>query len=311
RNLVVCIDGTSNQFGEKNTNVVALYNQIVKSDEQLTYYNSGIGTYAKSSWKSLKYIGQVLDNKIDLAIAWNFERIVKSAYRWLTDNYRENDKIYLFGFSRGAYQVRVLAGMMYRVGLIHKGNEEQIPFAYELYAKHDDTLSLNFKKTFSREVKVEFVGLWDTVSSVGIVRGKSLPQTESADHIRFFRHALALDERRVKFLPEYVSGNKSIGQADGQPRRADGQPRQPDKQPDPPHIKEVWFPGTHSDISTPLLWMSFEAVICGLKLNPSTVAWKMESLNEVKESLTGIWVLFEWIPWKRFSYNEAKGTTHR
>ncbi|KIJ35237.1 hypothetical protein M422DRAFT_141734, partial [Sphaerobolus stellatus SS14] len=215
------------------------------------------------------------------------------------------------GFSRGAYQVRVLAGMMYRVGLIHKGNEEQIPFAYELYAKHDDTFSLNFKKTFSREVKVEFVGVWDTVSSVGIVRGKSLPQTESADHIRFFRHALALDERRVKFLPEYVSGNKSIGQANGQPRRVDGQARQPDKQPDPPHIKEVWFPGTHSDISTPLLWMSFEAVICGLKLNPSTVAWKMESLSEVKESLTGIWVLFEWIPWKRFSYNEAKGTTHR
>lgn len=89
RNLVVCIDGTSNQFGLKvplsflfvdwkksvlivaqNSNVIELYGQIVESEEQLTYYNSGIGTYAKPSWKSWSYLKQVVDNMIDLAIAW-------------------------------------------------------------------------------------------------------------------------------------------------------------------------------------------------------------------------------------------------
>ncbi|EGO02361.1 hypothetical protein SERLA73DRAFT_49835, partial [Serpula lacrymans var. lacrymans S7.3] len=271
RNLVVCIDGTSNQFGERNTNVIELYSQVEKGKgcRQLTYYNSGIGTYAQPSWKSLGYWRQVIDHKIDLAIAWNFERIILNAFRWLAENYQEGDIIYLAGFSRGAYQVRVLAAMIHKVGLIHKGNEEQIPFAYELYVnpesgepldmtkektgvlakllhrfslkkkehakKHNKehverhgklenaeaskalprtaeppktlpSLAERFKKTFSWDVKVHFVGVWDTVSSIGVIRGKDLPGTLDPDHICYFRHALALDERRVKFLPEYLQG---------------------------------------------------------------------------------------------------------
>ncbi|KAG8795942.1 hypothetical protein FRC12_007755 [Ceratobasidium sp. 428] len=70
RKLIVCIDGTSNQFSEKNTNVVELYSRIKKDKNQLTYYNSGIGTYAKPSWRSYAYMKQVLSNIVDLAIAW-------------------------------------------------------------------------------------------------------------------------------------------------------------------------------------------------------------------------------------------------
>jgi uncharacterized protein (DUF2235 family) len=94
-----------------------LYSQIVKNDgDQLTYYNSGIGTYAKPSWRSLNHWKKVLYNKIDLAIAWydnlllasfelnvvlqrNFEKIVIGAYRWLADNYQDGDRIYLFGMA--------------------------------------------------------------------------------------------------------------------------------------------------------------------------------------------------------------------
>ncbi|KAF8517289.1 hypothetical protein BU17DRAFT_76469 [Hysterangium stoloniferum] len=274
RNLIVCIDGTSNQFGEKNTNVIELYSQLVKDDgTQLTYYNSGIGTYAKPSWKSWSYLKQVVNNTIDLAIAWNFENIVMGAYRWLADNYQDGDRIYLVGFSRGAYQVRVLAGMIHKVGLIYKGNEEQIPFCMQIqeatkrldlaiasyhrgkwvylpqrsllkrtiirraHPRHrmdprgyllprirDSSLQMwnlpqtsppkkplnlanRFKDTFSRkDVRVHFIGVWDTVSSIGIVRGPNLPGTVNLDHTCYFRHALALDERRVKFLPEYACG---------------------------------------------------------------------------------------------------------
>ena len=100
---------------EKNTNVIELYNLILKEskDKQKTWYNSGIGTYARPSWKSLKFYKKVLYHKIDLAIAWfassvstsyshlsllrDFERTVLGAYRWLSDNYEPGDCIFLFG----------------------------------------------------------------------------------------------------------------------------------------------------------------------------------------------------------------------
>ena len=104
---------------EKNTNVIEMYNLILKEVEhnQRTWYNSGIGTYAQPSWKSLKFYLKVLSHKIDLAIAWcvesslsiiscsqftsypsrNFERTILAAYQWLSDNYEPGDCIFLFG----------------------------------------------------------------------------------------------------------------------------------------------------------------------------------------------------------------------
>ncbi|KAF8878890.1 WD40-repeat-containing domain protein [Gymnopilus junonius] len=306
RNLVVSIDGTSNQFGEKNTNVIELYNLILKDekDNQLTWYNSGIGTYARPSWKSISYYKQVIYHNVDLAIAWDFEKTVLGAYRWLSDNYREGDCIFLFGFSRGAFQVRVLSAMIHKartVGLIYKGNELQIPFAYELYAdpKSDiksvtevgdfgevkTSTAERFKKAFSRkDVKVHFVGAWDTISSIGFARGqKLLPHTiDGMKHVCYFRHALALDERRVKFLPEYAYGGsntaidsnermnaKSSGEVKFPATEDDGSainPRKAGSTKDRPQVKEVWFAGTHSDIGggnaamnlsrPPLRWMA-------------------------------------------------------
>ncbi|EIN07769.1 hypothetical protein PUNSTDRAFT_29058, partial [Punctularia strigosozonata HHB-11173 SS5] len=273
RNLVVCIDGTANQFSEKNTNVVELYSRLIKDDDQqLTYYNSGIGTYARET-KTFKYWRQAIDHTVDMAIAWNFKKIVLDAYQWLSENYKPGDRIFLFGFSRGAYQVRVIAAMIEMVGLLHKGNNGQIEFAYELYmattallrrisglppAPRDPEVNQNtsdvntkapplavlqrdepdhgrtsksskpvksregkgkgkadplelsdrFKRTLCRpNVKVHFVGAWDTVSSIGVARGPSLPETTMGmKHVCVFRHALALDEVRVKFLPEYANG---------------------------------------------------------------------------------------------------------
>ncbi|KAL4258249.1 hypothetical protein AB1N83_012031 [Pleurotus pulmonarius] len=175
RNVAVFIDGTSNQFSAKNTNIVELYSMVLRDVMfQATYYNSGIGTFARPSWRSPKYLKQRLYHLIDTAIAWNFERIVLSAYHWLVENYQPGDCIYLFGFSRGAYQVRVIAGMIEKVGLLHKGNNDQIPFAFELYSatmdkssrstfKDAEELCQRFKKTLSQQsVKVHFVGVWDT-----------------------------------------------------------------------------------------------------------------------------------------------------
>lgn len=82
------------------------------------------------------------------------------------------------------------------------------------------------------------------MSSVGVVRDKNLPLTDTADHICYFRHALALDERRVKFLPEYVHGGTST-EENGQ---ASSQSTDTNQTSDLPRVKEVWFAGTHSDM---------------------------------------------------------------
>ncbi|KAJ8475171.1 hypothetical protein ONZ45_g15705 [Pleurotus djamor] len=330
RNLVLCIDGTANQFSAQpliqSSNIIEIYSRLIKlADEQLTFYNSGIGTYATPSFRSWKYFKQVFDHTVDTAIAWNFERIVHAAYKWLSETYQPGDRIFMFGFSRGAYQVRVVAGMIEKVGLLHKGSDNQIPFAYELYAsvtsnsKRDrsannksienfesaeDILCRQFKSTLCHEdVKVHFVGAWDTVSSIGLLRGQSLPETVSGmGHVCSFRHALALDEQRVKFQPEYANGG--LG------------PRKGDTRGD---VKEVWFAGTHSDVSggnianpeltnfsPSLRWMMQEAEKRGLRFKSTTKPWEPLPLTE---SLKWFWLPLEILPIRSLSYENEDGST--
>ncbi|RXW13019.1 hypothetical protein EST38_g12835 [Candolleomyces aberdarensis] len=336
RNLIVCIDGTANQFGEKNTNVIELYNLLLKDmdDNQRTWYNSGIGTYARPHWRSPKYWQQVVVHKIDLTIAWNFDLTVQAAYRWLADNYKEGDCIFLFGFSRGAFQVRALSGMIHKVGLIHKGNEVQIPFAYELYAdpKSDNeeapqvgstdkkvSMAQRFKEAFSRRnVRVHFVGAWDTVSSIGVARGKRvLPETtEGMTHVCYFRHALALDERRVKFLPEYAWGGTTLP-PESEAKHKSGRRSHSDRV--HPQVLEVWFPGTHSDIGggnaknagmdrsrPPQRWMASQAAELGLRIGPFKRELLLSEQIEFRESLTGLWHLFELLPFRRLTFARSQ-----
>jgi uncharacterized protein (DUF2235 family) len=127
---------------------------------------------------------------------------IKDAYRFLMQHYRESDKICLLGFSRGAYTVRCLAGMLHKVGLLPAGNVAQINFAYAFYK--DDSpigwkMSAQFKSTFCTDVDVYFVGVWDCVASVGFIP-RTLPFSHSpTNSIHYFRHAMALDEHRSKF----------------------------------------------------------------------------------------------------------------
>ncbi|KZV67674.1 WD40 repeat-like protein [Peniophora sp. CONT] len=340
RNLVVCIDGTANEFGDKNTNVIELYSLIQKrkGDRQRTYYNSGIGTYARSSRKP-ESLSKALARTLDLAIARHFESIVLDAYRWLSETYEDGDRIFLFGFSRGAYQVRVLSAMINTVGLIDRGNEKQIPFAYKWYtdpgtdhgSMQESTLvgserlttrsrihtAKRFKEVFSRDVRIHFVGAWDTVSSVGPVRGRKLlpGTTDGMKHVCYFRHALALDERRVKFLPEYACDD------------AGPSPSDPDSQETFSNTKEVWFAGTHSDVGggntenesldsarPALRWMYSEASIAGLRMDlfkrKSTVGAD-ESDLKVKESLTGFWRVLEYLPIRHLTYAPRKDGTSK
>ncbi|KAJ3510247.1 hypothetical protein NLJ89_g4791 [Agrocybe chaxingu] len=201
RTLVLCFDGTGDQFDSDNSNVVEFFSMLKKDDpsRQLVYYQSGIGTFTTPQIATPMFAK--ISKTLDEMIAWNMDSHIMCGYEFLMQNYRANDRICIFGFSRGAYTARCLAGMIHKVGLLPTCNHQQVPFAYKMYTRTDDVgwkQSNAFKKAFSIDVNIEFLGVWDTVSSVGLIP-RRLPFTTSNTVVRTFRHAIALDERRAKF----------------------------------------------------------------------------------------------------------------
>src|ERR1700759_2070339 len=167
RNLVLCLDGTSDKFSNTNTNVVNLYTMLARMpDQQLSYYQPGIGTMTPAAfWGRVR---KWFVKQIDLAIAWFLSDHVPAPYRFLMRYYQDGDRIYIFGFSRGAYTARALAGMLHKVGLLTQGNDALIDFAWDQFKNQDDAnIAGKFKDTFSRPVRIHFLLVLDTGSSVG------------------------------------------------------------------------------------------------------------------------------------------------
>ncbi|KAJ7482979.1 hypothetical protein B0H11DRAFT_2021670 [Mycena galericulata] len=266
RTLVLCFDGTGDQFDSDNSNIVQFFTMLPKGDQsrQLVYYQAGIGTYttpeiATPFWSKINQF-------VDEAIAWNLDAHVMGGYEFLMQNYTTNDRICIFGFSRGAYTARSLAGMIHKVGLLPVCNHQQIPFAYKMYTREDETgwkQSNAFKKAFSIDVDIEFVGVWDTVNSVGLIP-RRLPFTTSNTIVRTFRHALSLDERRAKFKPNLWNRPNSREQMlsiTDQKIHDKTRPHLSKKmsqhlmerkysrdRTQPTDIDEVWFSGCHCDV---------------------------------------------------------------
>ncbi|KAH9053019.1 hypothetical protein EDB83DRAFT_1191042 [Lactarius deliciosus] len=228
RIFVLCFDGTGDQFDADNTNIVQFCSALKKDDasQQMVYYQPGVGTYSVP--QVVTRVRARFQKYINMAIANHISAHVMSGYEFLMQNYRAMDKICIFGFSRGAYTARALAGMIHKVYIF--------PFAYEMYTREDEfgwQQSKHFKKAFSVDVRVDFLGAWDTVCSVGVIP-HTLPFTNSNSAIRHFRHAMALDERRAAYqVNHWHPGNPH------DPEAADN------KKTD---VREVWFAGCHSDV---------------------------------------------------------------
>ncbi|KAK7062837.1 hypothetical protein VNI00_000332 [Paramarasmius palmivorus] len=204
RTLVLCFDGTGDQFDSDNSNIVQFFSLLQKNDrsKQMVYYQARIGTYT-SPQVATPLMSKAV-RTLDEMVALHLDAHVmgpSDGYEFLMQNYIAGDRICIFGFSRGAYTARSLAGMIHKVGLLPADNWQQVPFAYKMYTKTDQEgweQSNAFKKAFSVDVTIEFMGVWDTVDSVGLVP-RTLPFTTSNTILRTFRHAVSLDERRAKF----------------------------------------------------------------------------------------------------------------
>lgn len=307
RNIVICCDGTGNEFGDENSNVVKLYATLVINDEQLGYYHPGVGTMGSPNARGK--IEKEFTRVMGLAFGSGLLANVGDAYRYLMDTYREGDNIYLFGFSRGAYTARALAGLLHVCGLLCPGNEGLIPYTIGIYATksrkasgsaHTLDVAHRFKDTFSREVPIDFVGVWDTVSSVGWIYDPVILPDEGQNPImKVGRQALSIDERRC-FFRDKVWGDALHGQ----------------------DIKQVWFAGVHSDVGgsyneeqsglskLALEWMLREAYQFGLKIDLHRAAAVLgrsplpeeppyvppDPAAQIHYSLTGAWWPLEVLP---------------
>jgi uncharacterized protein (DUF2235 family) len=331
KNVVICCDGTGNEVGANLSNVLKLFRVVAKNDEQVVFYDPGVGTLgssdAWSQWKNNAY------RVLGLATGWGLDMNVLDAYRFLVDHYEDGDRVFLFGFSRGAYTARMLAGFLRLVGLVEKPQRNLADYALTAYKKaatqNDFEIAWRFERVIAtRRVPIEFVGVWDTVSSVIVPRPdrfylpslQELPYTKTNSYVKTFRHALAIDEQRRMFranmwnVPQEFKPNPFADDAV------------------PQDIKQVWFSGVHSDVGGgypetesgaakfPLRWMINEAAASGLTIKktmfnhlvlgqPRKGASRSyvapSATDAIHDSMNWAWRILEWLP-KRATRRESQ-----
>lgn len=281
KNIVLLFDGTwnepsANQDPEEstNTNVRRFHDSIrLAADDgtpQVKWYNAGVGT----EWMN-KVRGGAFGNGLD-------EHIIEG-YAKLLELYLPGDRIYLLGFSRGAYTARSLVGFVRMVGLLRATEEQKLREAYDFYRSHDkgpnSRAACEFREVHSVEVDIHFVGVWDTVGALGIplklfkrfnAERYGFHDLRLSHIVRNAFHAMALDEHRGPYSVTMWG------------------PKSPDNVAQ--RLEQVWFAGAHADVgggyvaqplaNPPLRWMQRRAIECGLAVDVLPDAADLEAQRQ-------------------------------
>ena len=282
RRLVLLFDGTWDK-PESNTNVERLRRLIAPLDAlgnvQLVNYIPGVG------------VQRGLSHLLGGAFGYGLSGNVMDGYRWLCQTWQPGDDIYLFGFSRGAYTARSLGGLIRKCGLLKRApdggvTQADVGDAYDFYrdlaSKPGDPLAVAFRAEHSIEVDIHFIGVWDTVGSLGIpVTASWFPyararyqfhDTELSKIVKYAYQALALDEHRADFAPAVWTRN---------PYTIKPGETLTSKKLEQIEIEQRWFIGSHSDVGggndrdgagrkpdplpeLPLAWLQRKAINAGL-----------------------------------------------
>lgn len=341
KRLVICCDGTGNEIKENESNVLKFYRLIKKENtgtEQIAFYDTGVGTISESdAWSRFKSKASGI---FGLITGYGLDSNVLDAYQFLSDHYEEDDEIYLLGFSRGAYTVRVLAAFIHMVGILKPENRNLMRYAFTTYkqASENDDYGAAWKINEvldSHRPTIRFMGCWDTVGSVIIPRPdrlylpslEELAFTKVNPSVQTFRHALAIDEKRRMFRVYPWENN--------QPYKSN--PFVKDDNAEQQDCKQHWFIGVHSDIGggypeaesglakIPLAWMVNEAKQNGLEFRTEMVKRLVEGRNpknatriysapdanaKLHNSMTWGWKVLEYLP-KRDKHKEWKERKER
>ena len=339
KDIVVCSDGTGNEIGTNISNVLKLFRVLEKSDQQRVYYHPGVGTIGlQSTWRRFK---QQARNVFGLATGAGLDQDVLAGYRFLCENYQDGDRVFLFGFSRGAYTVRVLAGFIYVMGLLPRDQLDLAGYAFSAYKKAssdsqrsgDGTGDSGLREAWhfrqiagGRLIQIEFIGVWDTVASVIVPRQddlvfdmQMLRFTRTNNSVRKFRHAMSIDERRRLFRLNRWKEPQGYRSNRFDPATETSQ-----------DIRQVWFAGVHGDVGGgypevqsglskfPLLWMIEQARAAGLRMDQTMIdhlVWGQprlssnhsyvppDAMGQMHVSLKGAWWILEFLP-KRAKWKE-------
>jgi uncharacterized protein (DUF2235 family) len=289
KRIITCSDGTWNKPGDVEegvnirTNVQKIFEAICNEDgegiKQIKYYDQGVGS-----------TGSKLRRIIDGATGYGLDENILDAYKFIIWNYEQGDEIYLFGFSRGAYTSRSLAGMIRKVGLVKNNDLNLIKKAYDLYRnpkeKPDGKVATEFREKHSQpDAHVKFIGVWDTVGSLGIpfmvMQNKKKYQfhdTTLSSAVDFAYHALAIDEQRKSFIPTLWKKSSNLGNRDTKQV-----------------LEQRWFAGVHSNIGggypktglsdIALKWMIDKAKDTGLTFEPEYIANQNNIAPNIKSTL--------------------------
>lgn len=328
KNIVICADGTgNNDIKARGTNVFKLYEAIDnnghKSNPQLTpqvaFYHDGVGT---SRFIPLRLLGE--------AVGWGFTQSIKDLYTELARAYECGDRLYLFGFSRGAYTVRTLAGLIQCCGIVavaplsngeiagavddcwqtfreiaftrnENSEERRSPHRKERTRSSDEEPRLEQHQAgFSvhKNVKIEFLGVWDTVSAIGaptielrklvnLFYPLTFAELTVGPDVQSARHAISIDDERLTFHPELWN----------EQYETDGR------------VLQVWFPGVHSNVGggypkqgmslVALDWMMAEAEARGLRFirrDRDDVRSHYDPHDKLYDSRASVAVYYRWAP---------------
>ncbi|MDJ0834102.1 MAG: DUF2235 domain-containing protein [Gammaproteobacteria bacterium] len=269
KRIVICCDGTWNDLEMRYiTNVGRLVQALLatgksnnKSIEQMIYYDDGVGADANGLMRLIEGgTGKGIDAQI------------YNAYRFIAINYEPGDEICLFGFSRGAFAARSIAGMIGKVGLVPRSELKHLPAALDTYRSKNAKQQTAFKKQAKtyNDVKITLLGCWDTVGALGIPdklpylpfdnmfrKRYQFHDTNLGKQIQIALHAVAIDERRKEFNVTLMHKPK------GAPRSQ--------------KLVQKWFPGDHGCVGGGtwekralsnhcLQWMVAEAKTQGVEL---------------------------------------------
>ena len=253
RQLIVCCDGTNNNVtgGRTDTNVIKLQETLQPGANQIVFYDPGVGNPgALPEATVVDRIRSKFDRLSGLAFGTGVYENIAECYRFLMHNYAHGDDIYLFGFSRGAFTARSLSGVVNMFGLLRPELDNMVPTLLHLYfskretpgqksvVNHEaDEIKRLFVQPDFREVWIHFIGVWDTVASIGMPpfdKQITASPTIQGKNFRHVRQALALDEYRTPFLPRlYADPDFDAPPPTGAPEQS---------------LKQRWFHGVHSDV---------------------------------------------------------------
>jgi len=305
KQIALCFDGTGDWATKDETNVLKVYKLLQSNRDHVAYYSGGVGTLGNSA--ELSRTRRSFLKLLDLAVATSLRDHVLDGYRFIMDHWDyeagalSSQHLSMFGFSRGAFTARVLAAMIHCFGLLRPENRDLLPYLWEAISqfKYFDEFQKNrqkIKDDFSTlDIQVSFLGLFDTVSSVGVFeRFKVFPYTDKNPSVKRIAHAVSKHESRNAFPELLIRPSENL-------------------------VREVWFDGVHRDVgggcepqlSSPddglllehqaLRWMLQEAFSAGVDI-PSMHLWSHLSKPKIHFPVFDPYVIAGLYPMMMFDY---------